>query len=192
MRRLTTTTPQMGLGSRRAYTFVELTIVVVILGIMATVGVSAVESWGRQMLPVAARRLASDLRLARQLSIEQNTTYEVRFDLTAQSYSIVHTGTATVPLLVDPLAPPGSTATGYVVPMARFQTNSSRQAGVRLSSVRIPAENRAVTNVPFAATGGTGPTRSADTEIVLIHGEGARTTSLTLGVSWLTGQVRVE
>lgn len=175
--------------ARKAYTVVELLIVIVIVGILASVGISAIESWGEQMLPVAARRLAADLRLARQLAIDQNTTYEVQFDLTGQNYRIVHTGTATVPLLIDPLAPPGSSQSGYVVPMARYQSRSSQAAGVRFKSVRVPVENRTVTNIPFASTGGTGPTRSADTEITLIHGSGASETSLSLTVSWQTGQV---
>jgi prepilin-type N-terminal cleavage/methylation domain-containing protein len=76
------------MGSRRAFTIVELTIVALILGIMATVAAprysSALASY---RINAAANRVAADLRMVRQYARKSSVVQTVQFDATANTYT---------------------------------------------------------------------------------------------------------
>ena len=68
-------------GERRAYTLVELLIVVVIMGIVAAVGIPLFgESLAKINVEAAAERIRADLELARRHAINTSTSQAVEFD----------------------------------------------------------------------------------------------------------------
>lgn len=73
----------------RAFTLVELVVVIAILGILAAV---AAPRWGdgvgRRRLDAAAGRIAADLQFARHLARTQSRTATVVFDVPASTYGI--------------------------------------------------------------------------------------------------------
>lgn len=73
--------------NRRGITLIELIIVMVIIGIGATLMAPGISSWlPRYRLRNATREVASALRLAQLKAISTNTTYRVSFDATAGNF----------------------------------------------------------------------------------------------------------
>jgi prepilin-type N-terminal cleavage/methylation domain-containing protein len=73
---------------RNGFTFIELAIVVAILGLIAALSLpGAMKSVSHYRLGTASRGLVSDLRLARHLALKENRPVRVNF-LTQRSYRI--------------------------------------------------------------------------------------------------------
>lgn len=69
------------------YTLIELIIVFAIIGILAAVAVPNLVQWAAtHRLHLAAREVAADLQLARLRAITLNTSLQVDFDLTQETY----------------------------------------------------------------------------------------------------------
>ena len=178
--------------SRRGYTLVETLIVVVILGIVATVAIPAMSSAPAAGLKSAGRVFASDLRLASDLAVQYGTEYTVDFDVTNNRYQLRHTGTASPPPLQNPQAPPGTPVGTYLVELGPFGGNGTNHNGLRLMGAELKTSDQSVTNIIFGALGGTGPSRTDDTEIWLQRGTGGQSEYLRLTVSAVTGQVWLD
>lgn len=164
-------------------------VAVTILAILASVVIPASSSSGPQSLQAAARILANDLQLARGLAIQHNTQWSVQFDSKDNSYELVHTGSGSFPVPENPLAPPSERNAGYIVDFDELWLISSGNDGVQFAGAALDQSGAAVTDIAYGPMGGTGPTRSDDTLIVLTRGSGKDMQTLTLTVSWVTGQV---
>ena len=81
---------QRRIGSlMRAFTLIEILVVVVILGIAAAIVVPAIGSRSDLKATSAARMIMADLIYAQNRSISQQKMHFVRFDKTAQTYKIL-------------------------------------------------------------------------------------------------------
>lgn len=177
---------------RQGYTLVEMLIVVLIISIVATVAVPAMSSAPAAGLKSAGRVFASDLRLASELAVQYGTEYTVDFDVTRNRYQLRHTGTASPPPLQNPQAPPGTAVGTYLVELGPFGGNGTTLNGLRLKGAELKTSDQSVTNITFGALGGTGPSRTDDTEIWLQRSTGGRSEYLRLTVSAVTGQVWID
>jgi prepilin-type N-terminal cleavage/methylation domain-containing protein len=177
------------LADRRGLTLVEMLIAVTVLAILVSVAVPAIRSTQTATLESTARILAADLRLARSQAIQYGTSWSVQFDLVNNAYDLVHTGTATVPVLNDPLAKAGATPGSYRVELDPAGTFAQDATSIRIASAALKDSATPVTDVTFGALGGTGPTRVEDTVILVVIGTGSDMRSVELTVSWITGQV---
>ena len=178
--------------SRCGYTLVEMLMVVLIVSIVATVAIPAMSSAPASGLKSAGRVFASDLRLASELAVQYGTEYTVDFDVTRNRYQLRHTGTASPPPLQNPQAPPGTAIGTYLVELGSFGGNGTNPNGVRLKGAELKTSDQSVTNITFGPLGGTGPSRTDDTEIWLQRGTGGQSEYLRLTVSAVTGQVWLD
>lgn len=111
---------------RRAFTLVEIIVVVVIIGIASLIAVPMMSSAADMQVRSAANRITADLDYAKSLAMTHQKSYSVVFNPTGESYDIRETSTDTV--IADPMRPSNS----YVV---NFSTDS------RLSRVNIAGSN---------------------------------------------------
>ena len=73
----------------RAFTLIELVVVVVIVGILAGVGIARAGTGGAAYhAELAAKKIASDLELARRQSLYRSTTVTVDFDTVNDRYTL--------------------------------------------------------------------------------------------------------
>ena len=177
---------------RPGYTLVELLTVVTVIGILATVVVPSLSNGASAGLKAAGRVLASDLRMAADLAVQYSTQYTITFDLTKNQYQLTLTGPGNPPALQNPQAPPGTPAGTYVISIGKIDGNSIDSNGVRLLGAKLKTGGQSVTNISFGALGGTGPTRTDDSEIWLIYGPAWNPQYLRLTVTAITGQVWVD
>lgn len=75
--------------ARRAFTLLELTVVVAIMAVLAGIGIARVGSAGAEYrAELAAQRVAGDLREAGRQSLYRAATVTVKFDKATDSYTI--------------------------------------------------------------------------------------------------------
>ena len=73
--------------NQKGFTFIEMMIVVVIIGLLATLAAGTFDRFFRQQkLRAAGRELLSDLRLARSYAVARRAQYGIYFDQNARQY----------------------------------------------------------------------------------------------------------
>jgi prepilin-type N-terminal cleavage/methylation domain-containing protein len=72
---------------QKGFSFIEMMIVIVIIGVMATIAASQFDSFFRQQrLKAAGRDLLSDLRLTRSYAVSRRAQYGIYFDQNTRQY----------------------------------------------------------------------------------------------------------
>ena len=95
---------------QRAFTTVELLIVMMIVGILAAFLTPHLGRWLTTVgVDTAARELASELQLGKMRAISQNTRYRINFDPTQATYTVQKEVVGT---WAD-IGPPGCYLPGY-------------------------------------------------------------------------------
>jgi prepilin-type N-terminal cleavage/methylation domain-containing protein len=75
-------------GGTKGFTFIEILIVVVIIGIAAMIAVPMMSSAASIQIRSAANMIAADLEYAKSMAISRGQNFSVVFDKYAESYSI--------------------------------------------------------------------------------------------------------
>jgi len=177
---------------RAAFTLLEVLLVVALLAILASVVVPAAQTQQPLTLEAAARRVASDLRYARNLAIQYGTPVTVQFDTRAGTYDIRWAGDVTAPM-PRPWNPTLLSSDGNSIHHSLNPHNRSefgRTHFVFAAIYRSPSQS-AVDDVTFGPTGGTGPARNEDTIIWVGLGRGEDSRFIRIRISWVTGLVWV-
>jgi len=177
---------------RGGFTLVEVLIVVVVMGILASLVIPAFRSTHTVSLESAARILASDIRLARSQAVQFNMDFNVQFNFAGNSYTVIHPGAGSPPALKNPLAPVGQEFGTYTVDFDQFSPPGATTPHVKLAGAALKTTQQNVNDVSFNLLGGTGPFRSQDTIIWLTAGSGADRRAVRITVSWVTGAVYVD
>ncbi|MCA9013802.1 MAG: prepilin-type N-terminal cleavage/methylation domain-containing protein [Planctomycetaceae bacterium] len=175
---------------RRGFTLIEMLIVIMLIAILASVSLISTDTSRSMSLDATARMLAADLRLARNYAIKFNTKYKVNFDLDAQAYEILHSGSGTLPVPKNNLAGSAAASDKYIKQLRVDSLNLPDQVLIR--QINLKTSRSAVTDLEFGPMGGTGPTRNEDTVLILSTQRNGTTFMIPITVSWITGQAWIE
>ena len=153
--------------AHRAFTLVEVIVIVVILAIAALIAVPVFTGASQTQLKAAADKLAADMEYAKSMAVTMQKNYKVTFDLNQESYSLRDDLDSVIP---DPIRKGSS----YIVTYPQ----ESRLDGVTV----ISADFNGTTTVQFDYTGT--PLDAA--------GNAIATGSVTIGAGGHTMVIRVE
>jgi prepilin-type N-terminal cleavage/methylation domain-containing protein len=167
------------------FTLLELLLVVAIVGILVGVLLPSTQPAVYDQLRSTAQIVATDLAYARSLAVANNDAYKITFDLNANRYVLVHSGTtpALNQLPKSPFSSPGDPPDQHIVDL-----DDLPHAGptVRLAAVAATGTTtQAVIDMEFGALGQS--TRTDPTTIWLMAGAGNEKRYVTLVVSPVTG-----
>lgn len=93
----------------RGFTLTEMTVIIVILGILSWIAYPKMTAMDEIRLDAAARRLASDLRYAQGLAMSRRVIHGLLFNTAAEKYTVFAPNTAT------PITDPADRARTLVV-----------------------------------------------------------------------------
>lgn len=176
-------------STQRGFTLIEVLIVVTVMAILAAVIVPTMNSAsGVIALESVAQSIAADLRIARQMAVQYNTSYAVTFDFVGNTYQIAQSGSGQAPSL-DNLLSPG--ASSGKINLSNFGAGRLGQARVFLAGAALSGSKGSAVNVTFGPIGSTGPSRNQDTVLWLTEGSGKDRRCILLTVQWITGNVNV-
>jgi prepilin-type N-terminal cleavage/methylation domain-containing protein len=109
------------------FTFIELMLVVLIIGIAAGIVVPMMSSAGSLQVRAAANMVAADLEYAKSMAISRTQSYSVEFNTTNESYEILDPNN-------DPVPHPVKKGFDYVVDFG----NDGRLDQVDIADVNFP------------------------------------------------------
>lgn len=178
------------LADRRAFTLVEMLIVIMLISILASVSLISTDTSGSFSLEATTRMLVADLRLARNHAIKFNTKYTVNFDLDSQAYEILHAGAGNLPVPQNHLAGSGADSDKYIKNLQIRSMNLPDQIVIR--QIKLNTSETSVNDLTFGPMGGTGPSRNEDTILILSTEKNGTIFYIPITVSWITGQAWVE
>lgn len=170
---------------RRAFTLLELLLVVLVMGILASIVLAEFQPNLQNQLESVAQITVSELDVARALATSFGSKYKVGFDKTQNRLVIEHSGTSaslnTLP--PNPFQSPGSSATQRVTD---FDDLPQLGAKVKIQrTVTVTSSWTDVTEVEFGPLGAT--TASAPTTIWLTAGSGMNQRYLPITIDPVTG-----
>ncbi len=166
----------LSMRCHRAFTLIELVMVIVLLSIVSVVAFISITSYQSQHLYAAAERVAGDLRYAKNLALTSTKWHGVSFDVAGDTYSLYETDGA-VDTNIKDLQDPGE---DFIVDL------SDDYQGVTISSVDIDGGSQ----VEFSPLGVpyTDKTGSAIASIGII----TLSNDVTVRIAPETGRVYIE
>ncbi len=181
--------PSAGLGRLRAFSLIELLIVIAILCILVAVASPYLSTNVPQQLQMAADSVAGDIAYARGLAVANNSKYRITFDLATNSYSLKHSGTV-IALNKLPPSPFHKISADQTEQTAELSKLPMLAGSVRIVAVKKnPASPSDVSDLEFGPLGGT--TRSEATVIWLFSSSSGTNMFIPVTVNPTTGIVDV-
>ncbi|QDT38974.1 GspH/FimT family pseudopilin [Stratiformator vulcanicus] len=166
--------------SRRAFTLIELVIVIGLIAVAATLAITSAGAYPGRHAEIAAKLILTDLRLARSLAIHHNAQVVVAFDSTANRYSISAAGGSTIDLPTPQLGAVSGEA--YTIDLDQVCKASLAGAMSRQSE-------SLVSEVVFQPDGGASPDRAEDTVVWIVEQGSGGARFVRLRICWVTGEV---
>lgn len=140
---------------RRAFTLVELLIVIAILGVLLALAAPYLSSDVPHQLQMAADSVANDFVYARGLAVANNSSYRLTFNVAASSYVLQHTGANTA-LNKLPPSPFHTFNAGQTQQTTQLSRLPMLAGSVTIAAVKKnPASPSDVTDLEFGPLGGT-------------------------------------
>jgi len=173
--------------ARRAFTLIELLLVIAFLGIIAGALLPSFQPAVAEQLTSSSRIIAADIMYCRDLAVSNSTHYTLTFDTTNNRYWLEHSGTNSSldNLPTHPFSGSGSTATRHVINLDELPDLA---APVRLIAVEsMGSTTQAVTTLELGPMGET--TRSVPTRVWLACGSVDDEFYIYLEVDPVTGLV---
>lgn len=102
-------------GARRAFTLIEMLIVIVMLGIASALVIPAMGSVGYLRVHGALRTIVADITFAQSDAIAFQQPRAVVFDLTARTYNLVQVTGTSIDLTNNTMYDPGKATGRYVI-----------------------------------------------------------------------------
>ena len=174
---------------RRAFSLVELLIVIAILGILVAAASPYLSSDVPQQLQMAADSVAGDFTYARGLAVANNSNYRFTFNIAANTYVLQHSG-AVAALNKLPPSPFHTFDAGQTQQTADLSKLPMLAGSVKIAAVQ---KNRAspsdVTDLEFGPLGGT--TRPELTLVWLVSNATGTKMYIPITVNATTGIVDV-
>jgi prepilin-type N-terminal cleavage/methylation domain-containing protein len=176
----------MGSSLQRAFTIIEIIIVVLIMGIAAAMIVGISSGTDSTRVTMAGRRLLSDLEYARGQSLVQQRTIYVIFDSANQKYTVAYkqSPSVTADYVRDP-----SIGGNFVVQFGNGGTNGL--AGTALTAAGLGSGNTVLAFNPLGQplVGTNSGTPSLTTQVISVAVSSSKTSNkVTLSISPLTGE----
>jgi prepilin-type N-terminal cleavage/methylation domain-containing protein len=144
---------------RKAFTIIEIIVVVVIISIAAMMAIPMISSAGSTQVRSAANMLAADLEYARSISITRGSNFSVVFDKANETYSIQDSSG-------NIIEHPIRKGSDYAV---NFLTNGSLGKVVINDAVINPGPTQTVTfdylGSPYSGAGTTTPLNSGEIQL---------------------------
>ena len=172
---------------RRAFTLVELLLVIALIGIIAGALLPSFQPAVAEQLASAARIIAADTMYCRDLAVGNSSKYTLTFDPANNRYWLEHSGdnSSLDTLPVQPFSGSGSTSTRHVV---NLDDLPNLAVPVRLIGVEsVGPSVQSVTTLEIGPMGET--TRPDPTRIWLASGSGEEKLYISLQVDPVTGLV---
>ena len=140
---------------RRAFSLVEMLIVIAIVGILLAVASPYLSSDVPQQLQMAADSVASDFTYARGLAVANNSSYKFTFNVSASTYVLQHSG-ASAALNKLPSSPFHTFNAGQTEQTADLSKLPMLAGSVKIAAVKKnPASPSDVTDLEFGPLGST-------------------------------------
>ena len=178
---------------RNGFSFVELMIVLTIVGISVALIVPSMSASAPDQLAAASRSLAADMDYVRDLAMRNNTSYRFSFDTSNNVYFVTHAGSnSAFDVLPDP--PIGSAVeTSRDGKQWSFDLNNLPQIrmAIRLEAVlTTDGTNTAIAQLEFGPLGQT--SNSAGTAVWLTAGNSSNRNYQPVAVNPVTGMARIQ
>lgn len=172
------------------YTLLEVLIVVAIIGVLAGMMIPDTSAGVQTRLQSAAAILGRDIGYARNLAVTNADNYKITFDLTANKWTLTHSGTNTAldALPISPLHRASDTATQQTVLLDKLVNIGGTASLYAVWALSTPPQT--VSDVEFQSLGET--TRTQPTLVWLSAGTGTDTRYISVRVNPTTGLFWVE
>lgn len=172
------------------FSLIEMLLVITIMGIFAAMAIPNAAPSLHDQLEGAAQTLAGDIAYTRNLSVANNSSYSLTFDLVNNQYILKYAGTnsALSNLPASPLGSPGDPPTQQSVKMSNLPHLGGTVQLYAVYSLATPAQS--VTSLQFGPLGQT--TSGASTVIWFAAGSGTATRYLSVVVNPVTGLTWIQ